>query len=68
MCGICGELRFDGAPVNPWALEAMRDRIFDPYVTSKDDGDGLGLAIATQFFARLVDVQRQRPAQQRFEL
>ena len=30
----------------PGVPEAMRDRIFDPYVTSKDDGDGLGLAIA----------------------
>ncbi|HWI20776.1 MAG TPA: asparagine synthase (glutamine-hydrolyzing) [Vicinamibacterales bacterium] len=27
MCGICGELRFDGAPVEPAALTAMRDRI-----------------------------------------
>ena len=27
MCGICGELRFDGAPVDPVALERMRDRI-----------------------------------------
>jgi len=30
----------------PGVPEAMRDRIFDPYVTSKADGDGLGLAIA----------------------
>ena len=27
MCGICGELRFDGAPVNEGALVAMRDRL-----------------------------------------
>lgn len=27
MCGICGELRFDGAPVDATALAAMRDRI-----------------------------------------
>jgi asparagine synthase (glutamine-hydrolysing) len=27
MCGICGELRFDAAPVDSTALEAMRDRI-----------------------------------------
>ena len=27
MCGICGELRFDGAPVDAAALTAMRDRI-----------------------------------------
>ncbi len=27
MCGICGELRFDGAPVDTAALAAMRDRI-----------------------------------------
>jgi len=27
MCGICGELRFDGEPVDPTALAAMRDRI-----------------------------------------
>ena len=30
----------------PGVPEAMRERIFEPYVTSKDDGDGLGLAIA----------------------
>jgi asparagine synthase (glutamine-hydrolysing) len=27
VCGICGELRFDGAPVDTEALAAMRDRI-----------------------------------------
>jgi asparagine synthase (glutamine-hydrolysing) len=27
MCGICGELRFDGAPVSEPALAAMRDRL-----------------------------------------
>ena len=27
MCGICGELRFDGAPVSEAALVAMRDRL-----------------------------------------
>src|SRR6476619_4465274 len=27
MCGICGELRFDGAPVDETALLAMRDRL-----------------------------------------
>src|SRR4051812_5717704 len=27
MCGICGELRFDGAPVPPARLVAMRDRL-----------------------------------------
>jgi two-component system, NtrC family, nitrogen regulation sensor histidine kinase NtrY len=30
----------------PGVPEPMRERIFDPYVTSKEDGDGLGLAIA----------------------
>jgi nitrogen fixation/metabolism regulation signal transduction histidine kinase len=30
----------------PGVPEPMRERVFDPYVTSKDDGDGLGLAIA----------------------
>src|SRR6185295_11455323 len=27
MCGICGELRFDGAPVHEGELVAMRDRL-----------------------------------------
>src|SRR5436190_17212602 len=27
MCGICGELRFDGAPVSEPALVGMRDRL-----------------------------------------
>ena len=27
MCGICGELRFDGSPVNDHVLIAMRDRL-----------------------------------------
>src|SRR4051794_19359606 len=27
MCGICGELRFDGAPANSAVLVAMRDRL-----------------------------------------
>jgi len=27
MCGICGELRFDGSPVSEAALVAMRDRL-----------------------------------------
>src|SRR5438445_13317110 len=27
MCGICGELRFDGAPVDQAALLTMRDRL-----------------------------------------
>src|SRR5262249_4950399 len=27
MCGICGELRFDGRPVAPAAVVAMRDRL-----------------------------------------
>jgi asparagine synthase (glutamine-hydrolysing) len=27
MCGICGELRFDGAPVSPQRLLAMRDQL-----------------------------------------
>ena len=27
MCGICGELTFDGAPVREEALIAMRDRL-----------------------------------------
>ena len=29
----------------PGIPEAMRERVFDPYVTTKDDGTGLGLAI-----------------------
>src|SRR5262245_27032816 len=27
MCGICGELRFDGAPVQPDAVVAMREQL-----------------------------------------
>lgn len=27
MCGICGEIRFDGAPVDPRAIDDMRDRL-----------------------------------------
>src|SRR6516164_9249196 len=27
MCGICGELRFDGQPVRPSVATAMRDRL-----------------------------------------
>jgi asparagine synthase (glutamine-hydrolysing) len=27
MCGICGELRFDGAKVDPVAIDQMRDRL-----------------------------------------
>ena len=48
MCGICGELRFDGAPVDPTALAEMRDRFshrgpdhFDAYVAPQQRA-GLG--------------------------
>jgi asparagine synthase (glutamine-hydrolysing) len=27
MCGICGEIRFDGTPVNPQRLQAINDRM-----------------------------------------
>ena len=63
MCGICGELRFDGAPVNPWALEAMRDRIAhrgpdhaDRYVAPEGQA-GLG-------FRRLQIIDLSTPANQ----
>jgi len=32
----------------PGVPEAMRDSVFDPYVTTKAEGTGLGLAIARQ--------------------
>ena len=48
MCGICGELRFDGAPVDPSALAEMRDRFshrgpdhFDAYLAPRQQA-GLG--------------------------
>ena len=48
MCGICGELRFDGAPVREGELVAMRDRLvhrgpdsFGAYVSPRGTG-GLG--------------------------
>lgn len=63
MCGICGELRFDGAPVNPAALDAMRDRIAhrgpdhaDRYVASHGQA-GLG-------FRRLKIIDLSAPANQ----
>ena len=37
MCGICGELRFDGAPVNAARLIAMRDQL----VHRGPDSDGV---------------------------
>jgi asparagine synthase (glutamine-hydrolysing) len=48
VCGICGELTFDGAPVRPETLVAMRDRLEhrgpdDKGVLVSDDGRaGLG--------------------------
>ena len=63
MCGICGELRFDGAPVNPGALEAMRDRIAhrgpdhaDQYLAPEGQA-GLG-------FRRLQIIDLRAPANQ----
>jgi hypothetical protein len=26
MCGICGEIRFDGRPVDPYSAHVMNDR------------------------------------------
>ena len=63
MCGICGELRFDGSPVNSAALEAMRDRIAhrgpdhaDRYVAPEGQA-GLG-------FRRLQIIDLSAPANQ----
>ena len=63
MCGICGELRFDGAPVDAVALAAMRDRIAhrgpdhaDHYI-SVDQRAGLG-------FRRLQIIDLSAPANQ----
>ena len=63
MCGICGELRFDGAPVDTRVLEGMRDRLghrgpdhADRYVTPTGQA-GLG-------FRRLQIIDLSAPANQ----
>ena len=63
MCGICGEFRFDGVPVDPVALEAMRDRIAhrgpdhaDRYIAPGREA-GLG-------FRRLQIIDLSAPANQ----
>ena len=63
MCGICGELRFDGAPVDARALGAMRDRLAhrgpdhaDQYLAG-DQRAGLG-------FRRLQIIDLSAPANQ----
>ena len=40
MCGICGELRFDGAPVDRRQLVAMRDQL----IHRGPDSDGVYVA------------------------
>lgn len=47
----------------PGVPEPMRERIFNPYVTSKEDGDGLGLAIAKKIVVEhggALTVERSR--------
>ena len=47
----------------PGVPEPMRERVFDPYVTSKEDGDGLGLAIAKKIVVEhggALTVERSR--------
>src|SRR5262245_63858567 len=52
MCGICGELRFDGAPVDASRLLAMRDRL--AHRGPDSDGAYLGTAPAVALgFRRL---------------
>ena len=38
----------DGPPIP----ESLREKIFDPYFTTKDDGTGLGLTIASQIVSQ----------------
>ena len=39
-------LRFAVEDTGPGIPEALRDRLFEPFVTTRSDGTGLGLAIA----------------------
>ena len=57
MCGICGELRFDGTPVSEAALVAMRDRLVhrgpDSVGVYRSPGGGSGLGFRR---LRIIDL------------
>jgi signal transduction histidine kinase len=63
---VCVTLQDDGPGVDP----ALRDRLFDPFVTGRSSGTGLGLAISRRIVERqggaLLNVPSARGA--RFEL
>src|SRR5262245_5068915 len=57
MCGICGELRFDGAPVDAARLLAMRDQLIHRGLGSEDAYTGSASAVGLGFRRlRIIDL------------